>query len=151
MNQQEIVETQKNNILLFGKRAKKFATVSARPAIVGESIVTTLKDGHEETKNFAKEGQYVVKNPGGECYLVDGETFKKRYEFLEGADREFQTYSAKGEGIFLQIEEDLTFIAPWGAEMNMRSGDYLCLALPDQNEIYGIGQKEFHETYRFVN
>ena len=59
--------------------AKK-ALVKMRPARPGETIVTTLADGTEETTNTAGENQVVVTNPGGEEYIIDTDKAAKRYE-----------------------------------------------------------------------
>ena len=56
----------------------KTARITAREGIVGEEIVTRMKDGHEETKNTVKEeGDMVVRNPNGEEYIIDAKTFAK--------------------------------------------------------------------------
>ena len=58
---------------------KKTAIVRARPALLGEVVVTTLKDGREETTSVAAEGDFVVTNPSGEEYILTSENFLPRY------------------------------------------------------------------------
>ena len=72
-----------SDLLANGKQVEyyaKTARISARPGVVGEKIVTTLANGHQETINVAKAGDMVATNPGGEQYVISAETFKKKYE-----------------------------------------------------------------------
>ena len=69
-----------SDLLANGKKIvyyAKTARISARPGVVGEKIVTTLANGHQETVNVAKAGDMVATNPGGEQYIISAETFKK--------------------------------------------------------------------------
>ena len=82
-------------------------------------------------------------NPSGEQYLLKDSTFKKKYEVLD----EFNSiYKPKGGvQIFIQIPDNISFTAPWGEEMNIEKGGYLNIT--DKNDIYGVQEKEFKETY----
>ncbi len=51
----------------------------ARRATRDEQVASEMRDGFQETENAAKPGDYVVENPGGEDYVVQGEEFRKRY------------------------------------------------------------------------
>ena len=123
----------------------KTARMSARPGIVGEKIVTTLANGHQETVNVAKAGDMVATNPGGEQYIISAETFKKKYEI---DPNNLKVYRPKGGAQqFLRLHEDIDFVAPWGEDMHMKSGDFINVTDREKGDIYGICQKEFFETY----
>jgi hypothetical protein len=38
-------------------------------------------------------------------------------------------------------------MAPWGTEQSVKLNDMLVSSLPLLNQVYGIGKKEFDETY----
>ena len=152
LTQTEVMNTFAEKIKMDGKRAKKFATVHARQLTEPETIVTVLKDGYNETGEVTwNAGDFIVKNPDGEIYGMPQSTFEKKYTMIhEGMSKtEWDFYQAKGEGLFYRLEGDMSFKTTWG-EQHMRKGDYLCMPLPDRNEIYGIGFVEFNNTYRFV-
>ena len=133
-----------------GKHAKKFATVHARQLTEPETVKTVLKDGHNETNEVTWNiGDFIVKNPDGEIYGMSQSTFEKRYSLKYKDGYEWDLYQAKGEGLFYRLEDDMSFKTTWG-EQHMRKGDYLCMPLPDMNEIYGIGFVQFNNTYRFI-
>ena len=139
-------------IKMNGRRAKKFGTVLARQLTEPETVKTVLKDGHEETNEVTwNAGDFIVKNPDGEIYGMSQSIFEKKYTMIiPGAFKaEWDIYQAKGEGLFYRLEDDMSFKTTWG-EQHMRKGDYLCMPLPDSNEIYGIGFVEFNNTYKFV-
>ena len=103
---------------------KKYARVQARLGVAGEKIATILRDGHAEVDpehpEVVSEGDWVVTNPSGEQYKVSGAKFAKRYD------------------------------VPWGENgalvpQHLRAGSYLNIT--DVNDIYGIAEQEFYETY----
>ena len=127
----------------------KFARVRARQGVEGEEIVTIMQNGLVETKNVVtidetgKPG-WVVTNPSGEQYIIPNKTFLKKYEIDE---KNPEVYKPKGGVIIaVQINEDVSFTAPWGEEMNIKNGGYLVCS--NLNDIYGIQEKEFNETYK---
>lgn len=132
---------------------QKIAKVLARPAIEGEEIITSI-EGEDRTKNRAKAGDYVVKNPAGEEYLVSKEKFHQRYELIgegpQGSD--YKEYQAVGivwgfpyEGPDLKIE------APWGEQQIVKSGDMIVsLKKDDYDDIYGVEKEIFKETYEKI-
>jgi len=149
LTQEEVMKMFGQHIEKNGRHAKKTARVLARQLAQPETITTVLKDGHEETNEVTwNEGDFLVQNPSGEIYGMSQNTFEKRYSLLLGGE-EWNLYQAKGEGLFYQLDGDISFEAVWGPQ-HMRKGDYLCLPLPVKNEIYGIGLNEFKETYQFV-
>lgn len=140
---QKLVETSKP------KRYAKFATINAVQGKVGEKIATVMKNGLEETVNSVSidektnQPDWVITNPSGEKYLIKDSTFKKKYEPL---DIDSNVYKPKGGVcVFVQVNENISFVAPWGEKMNIAKGGYLNITNAD--DIYGIQQDEFNETY----
>lgn len=150
-----------------GKLYKKFATVSARPAIVGETIVTqTESDGETvETTNVADEGDMVVCNPGGEEYIVRGDKFPLRYDLLQSdavtITGKWSQYRAKGQVVGIKVDdevwkllklpqdsEEFYFEAIWGELMLCKVGDMLVTPSADVPEVYRIEKGAFLETYK---
>jgi len=122
---------------------KKNVEIGAIQATIETPITTVLTDGHVETTNTARVGDYIVTNPSGEQYVIGEEKFRSKYEAVEG---QAGRYRAKGAPIrAIQIDSDVSFKAPWGEDMHMRSGDFIVDA--GNGDRYGIGQKEFNETY----
>ena len=123
----------------------KTARIKAREGVPGETLVTKLADGHEETVNTnISTGDMVVTNPGGEQYVIKAETFKKKYEI--DPDNPGQYRPKGGAQQFLRLKEDLDFKVSWG-DQHMRKGDFINITARDSGDIYGIGQKEFFDTY----
>jgi len=91
---------------------KKQGTVQARPAQIGENIVTKLASGLLETTNISKISSWVIKNPSGEEYLLSAEQFKERYEATDSDG----IYAATGycRAIKNIYKRPITIIAPWG-------------------------------------
>jgi len=132
----------------LARNAKKIVSVQARHARTGEEITVITLDGTFETPEIAKEGQIVVMNPGGEKYLVDEEKFTKQY--IETSTP--GVFVSRGEQPARQVmilDEDVKFLAPWGAEMNIKRGGALVYNGP--GDIYGIQPDEFNSTYSFTD
>lgn len=124
----------------------KTARITAREGIVGEEIVTRMKDGHEETKNTVKEeGDMVVRNPNGEEYIIDAKTFAKKYEKDPSNPEQYRPKG--GAQLFIPVREDIEFKAPWGEEMSIKSGGMLNISGRETGDIYGIQKEEFYQTY----
>ena len=123
----------------------KTARISARPGIPGEKITTTLANGHQETSNVVQDGDMIATNPGGEQYVIKAETFKKKYEIDPDNPKVFRPKG--GAQQFLQLSEDIDFVAPWGEDMHMKSGDFINVTDREKGDIYGIAKKEFFDTY----
>ncbi len=138
---------------------KKFRQVHARPAVAGETIVSTTADG-EETTNTASADDMVVRNltEAQEEYIVGKDKFAKLYSALEPIDDKWTLYAPQGEVKAIEISRKLTgqldvgeefyIMAPWGTEQLAREGDKFVAPLPDSKEIYRIARKEFDETYQ---
>jgi hypothetical protein len=129
---------------------RKNAVVRIRPATPGEVIQTVLADGTVETSNTAREGHYVITNPGGEQYL-------------KGAAKVAAQYIEIGDGLYRAnaycrafpnpVGSSIKIIAPWGEEQ-IGAPDCMLVARyyldqPDDvnTERFIIGAKEFAETY----
>lgn len=132
------------------KEYKKFARIKAEQGKVGQEIVTKMKNGLVETKNIVKldpetnEPDWIVTNPDGEQYCVPDKTFKKKYELEVDNDGYHRPKGAPVQAI--QIDDNISFTAPWGEKMNIAKGGYLVVNGPD--DIYGIQEEEFYNTYK---
>src|SRR3989344_3211430 len=66
---------------------RKTGQITARVADKAEVVTTVLNKGGKdqtETVNTAQPGDYIVKNPGGEEYVVVAKKFPQLYEPKEG-------------------------------------------------------------------
>lgn len=132
-------------------RFKKFGEIQSRSAVEGEEIVTVI-EGEEETKNTAKKGDMVIRTKkNGAEYIIGGKKFEDRYEDLGSeTDRDgYSKYKATGETYAFKYEgETFKFVAPWGEDMIVNDGDYICAPnLEDLDDIYRIEKGEFIDTY----
>ena len=130
----------------FAKTFVNQAFVQATQCTEEETLTTRLSDGTEETVNTAFPGNWIVMNPSGEQYILTEEKFKEKY------------IPAKQKGVyvskpipqkFIQIKEDIEFMAPWGAPQFIKKGGFLNVS--DLENVYGVAQKEFLETYSPFN
>lgn len=131
-----------NNII------KKFAKVNAVKGRAGQEVVTVMANGLEETRNVVKADEFgnpgwIITNPSGEQYIVPDKKFKQRYDLAKGYNNIYPSIYSPIDAI--QINEDISFVAPWGETMNIEKGGYLVINSKD--DIYGIQEKEFYETY----
>ena len=146
LSQEQMVQKFAPLIKKEGKTYRKSVVVKARLASLGE-VIQTITDGKVETSNAAKEGDFVVINPTGECYIIPGDKFKKRYEHFEGDE-----YKATGRIIGLIASKEIAdecpeFEAAWGEPMILEEGDVLAMPLGGDPEVYRIAKSVFKETY----
>lgn len=131
----------------------KTSLVLVRRAKLNEYIETWTADGLETT-NYAKSGDFVLKNLQTEYqeeYIVSEEMFFSRYKFFYFSDDDHAVYMPTGlVRAAIYYGEDMSFVAQWGRPMVLKSGDYLVAPYPDLNEIYRIASKEFYETYEKI-
>jgi hypothetical protein len=138
--------------------AQKTRPVDARPARVGEVVVTLIRgDGVETRSRPAQEGDMVVRNrcpqTGNEEYVVTAARFPERYGPARGpADaqgwREFHPIAAPVEFFTVRQEEgEMTFMAPWGERMVARPRDVIVRNPRDPNDVYRIYWMSFDCTY----
>lgn len=143
------------------KVARKTRPVDARPAKVGEIIVTVIKgEGKETQSRPAGAGDYVVRNrcpeTGNEEYLVSADKFADRYK-ATGAPvnpdgwQEFQPVGREVRVLILEAEEaPFSFVAPWGEPMVARPGDAIVQDLKDEKDVYRVARASFDCTYEVV-
>lgn len=141
------------NLFSHAPLYRKNAVVHIRRAIPGEVIQTILTDGTVETSNTAREGHYVITNPGGEQYL-------------KGAAKVAAQYIEIGDGLYRANAYcrafpnptgfPISIIAPWG-EVQIGAPDCKLVARyyldrPEEvdTERFIIGAKEFAETYELM-
>lgn len=91
LTQEEMLSRYGETIAKEGKSFRKSGVVFARPASLGEVVVTSI-GGEVETRNFAKDGDWVVTNQTGESYIISSDKLQSRYEKI-GDGR----YKAKGK------------------------------------------------------
>lgn len=141
--------------------AEKTKVVDARPASVGEVVVTIIKGEGVETKSKpAEPGDMVVRNrcaeTGHEQYLVKAATFPKRYGAPQTeADKEgwraYQPTGAPTRYVVLKPEEGpYTFIAPWGEQQIAKPGDVIAQSPTNSADTYRIAAASFRCTYTIV-
>ena len=147
--------------------AKKNGCVMARIGKEGEEIATYVSNGTLETVNHVKRdesgalgvvvsmanedgGVVVDENGHTNTYIIDRKTFGQKYQDAYRVSEEEQLFQPKG-GIqeFVQTEEDISIMAPWGEEENLKAGSFLNVTDPD--DIYGVAYEEFMRTYSFVD
>ncbi len=154
MRYKEVVEVFKNAVSkdLVDKYKKTVRTL-ARPAKEGEEIFTEI-NGKKRTKNKANEGDFIVKNPDGEEYILSEDRFKKRYKLVSEAKEQsnYRAYQAFGKVWAFQYNgPDLKIEAPWGEEQIIKDGDMIAsLNKYSYDDIYGIQIDIFKETYKKV-
>lgn len=124
--------------------ARKIAQVEAIQVSENTIVETIMQDGHKETINVATPGDYVVTNPSGEKYVIKERDFLERYSLIKD-----NVYRAKGDVVSVcKVPDNISFIAPWGEKMNIKKGGYLVISNPE--DIYGIQEAEFNETYQVL-
>ena len=132
-----------------GKTYRKISPVFARFAKEGEYIETWTDDGLETT-NYAKDGDYVVKNlytSMQEEYIVSNEMMTQRYDFVYEVT-EGGIYKPTGKvKAAIYSGQEIQFIAKWGRNMTLKPGDMIVTPLPLCKEVYRIAAKEFYESY----
>lgn len=143
-----------------GKRYRKFQQIHARPAKAGEIVLSITSSGIE-TKNIARDGDFVVKNltEALELYIVPGNKFYKRYTLVGEQNNEWKIYRPLGEvfaveintGLLTFLEQTSPFLiqAPWGEPQRVELNDFFVTHL-DYSEIYRIARQEFFQTYRLA-
>ncbi|WP_152970289.1 hypothetical protein [Frigoribacterium sp. RIT-PI-h] len=144
-----------------GGTAKKTAPVTARPATVGEVVVSRLEgDGIETVSSAAEDGDMVVRSDCGENteteILVSSEKFPTRYGAPQDSpDAEgYQRYLPSGEPMnYVVVTNDdgaFSIEAPWGEAMVVRPGDALVQNQADPQDIYRIYGPAFTCTYEIT-
>ena len=109
---------------------------------VKQPVVTITTDG-KETQNVAEVGDIIFSGATGENYVIKAAKLPKLYTGTVGGDiypeqspREVARYTGS----------PITFKAPWGEDMIIKSGDYL-VKDPANPGYYRIAKVEFEKTY----
>jgi hypothetical protein len=126
---------------------EKYGEYRFRPAVAGEIVVTEI-DGEEETRQVAKDGQFVITGPAGEEYAIDGIKFGSRYQ-VTGDGVAVPTPGQSDCYAFEHVGQGFTFIAPWGEPMIVREGDMIATT-GDDRDVYRIKRTVFDATYRLA-
>lgn len=134
------------------KTYQKSGEITARIGKIGEEIVTIMANGLEETKNVVTADEngnsgWVVTNSTGEKYIVSDSVFRSKYEKIKGTEDRFKP--VWNPITATQINENISFNAPWGETQNLIAGGYLVFN-KDFDDVYGIQQEEFVETYDMI-
>lgn len=132
---------------------QKSGEITARIGNIGEEIVTVMANGLQETKNTVTVDEngnpgWVVTNSTGEKYIVSDLVFNKKYEKIPGTEDGFRPVWNPITAV--KIDESICFVAPWGELQNIVSGGYLVFN-KEYEDIYGIQEAEFYETYEMVD
>lgn len=141
--------------------ARKTCPVDARPAKVGEIIVTLITgEGQETESKPAATGDMVVRNrcpeTGDEQYLVSAAKFLQRYAgpFSDADADGWQEYRPLGPVVRYFIipaeQPPFQFTAPWGEAMVARAGDAIVQDPHDPDDTYRVAAKSFACTYEII-
>lgn len=152
------------NGFLIPKEAKKNARIFARQGIPGEKVITYSTNGLIETTNTVQldletnqPGWIATKVENGVVlldefgnrneWIIPDSVFKKKYEI--DSENPYLFRPKGGIQLFVEIPHNIKFNALWGEEMNICAGGYLNIT--DIDNIYGLQERDFLETYRFLN
>lgn len=141
--------------------ARKTQLVDARPATLGEVVVTIIAGEGKETQSAPAElGDMVVRNrcpaTGNEQYLVKARNFAPRYDIAPGDPdpQGWRAYRPRGNDMRYFVVEaaqgGFTFTAPWGEAMVVRPGDAIVRNPADPRDTYRIAAAAFACTYEIV-
>ena len=167
----EVVKYVKQGIengTMIPRQAEKFARIIARQGNLGEMVISWSVDDQgneiqekvdqvqidEQTKQpgwivtkVDNEGNVIINNNGhSNEWIISDSTFKKKYEIdLENPS----LYKPKGgPQIFVQITDNI-ILNQWGSDMKIAAGGYINIT--NVNDMYGISQRDFEDTYKFTN
>lgn len=108
-------------------------------------VVTIVGDGFIETTVTAQPGQYLIRNPGGEEYILKADNFASRYTHESG-----DLYRAKGriKAFRNPTGEAVEIMAPWGKPQFGDAQCFFALALDGNGtDRYIIEDQAFGDTY----
>lgn len=141
--------------------AQKTKPVFARPATLGEVVVTIVPDDGLETKSKpAETGDMAVNNRCGADdrseYLVKAAQFPKRYsEALSPADdkgwRQYRPLGVSMRYVVMKpTEGPWSFQAPWGEAMVAKPGDTIVQDPNNPADTYRVAKSAFDCTYEIT-
>ncbi len=127
------------------KKAIKKALTLKVQEVTSEFKLVTLVNGHTETTNTAKKGDFIVTGAIGEQYIIDAKKLHERYTLNE--EKTLAT-TKPVEISFEFATENISFEASWGEQMYMKAGD--ALVYENGKLGYGINIDAFNKTYKIV-
>lgn len=160
ISQQELLSLFYPIIKEKGFRSIKKALIKAKRAEAGVWITTTTSSGIT-SRNQAKKGDFLIENQTSshELYLMGSETFDQKYQIEQCLEKGWASYRPKSFVLSYQIQtsdfdllgsvESVVYESPIEKEALLHPGDFLIIPLVG-TEIYGVGAKEFEQTYRQV-
>ena len=153
---------------MFPREAIKFSRIIARPGVLGEEVISWSVDsnGKEVKEKVAKvvldektnhpgwvvtkadiEGNAIVDNNGHtNDWIIEDSIFIKKYEIDPKNPSLFRPKG--GIQIFVQIPDNIS-LNQWGSYMNISAGGFINITNP--SDMYGISQRDFIDTYKFVD
>lgn len=151
---------------MVARVAEKFARIIAKQGKVGEEVISWSVDseGKEIKEKVAsvevdpktnepgwivtkvdEQGEIIVDNNGHpNQWIIEDSTFKKKYEIDEQFPGLFKPVG--GVQTFVQINDNI-ILNQWGSDMQIAKGGYINITNVD--DMYGISQRDFEDTYRF--
>ena len=108
-----------------------------------QPVVTVTTDG-KETQNVAEPNDIIISGPSKEKYAIKAAKFPKLYHGKLG-DVITPEQSPRVVAHVTNLQQPITFKAPWGEDMILKPGDYL--VKDGEQGYYRIAKKEYEETY----
>ena len=141
--------------------ARKSRAVDARPAVVGETVVSIIAgEGIETTSPPAAAGDWVVRNrcpeTGNEEILVTAAKFPTRYgeaqtkPDADGYMEFIPTGAPMKYFIVPNADGEFAIEAPWGEKQIFRPGDAIVQVMDDPNDTYRVQKQAFACTYEVI-
>ena len=143
--------------------AKKNGYIMARPAEDGERISVMTSDGHKEAQEVAKPGDWVAtrayengtphvdEHGNVNSWLMSEDTLAKKYNMGQKLENGERMFAPRGEEQkFMRVSENVALSVPWGEngapiDQYIKEGGWLNIT--NENDIYGIAEQEFFDTY----
>lgn len=129
----------------------KFSEVKAKKGKLGQQVKTIMQDGFVETINIVNKDKdnnkldRIITNINNEKYVISYKVFIAKYEKDYKNKRYYKP--KKNLVVVVELKDSISFIAPWGEVMNIKKGGFLIIN--NQDDIYGIQEQEFYDTYTF--
>ena len=143
--------------------AKKNGYIMARPAEDGERISVMTSDGHKEAQETAKPGDWVAtrayengtphvdEHGNVNSWLMSEDTLAKKYNMGQKLENGERMFAPRGEEQkFMRVSENVALSVPWGEngapiDQYIKEGGWLNIT--NANDVYGIAEQEFFDTY----
>lgn len=146
-------------------RAERNGYATGHPAEPGEKVSVMTPDGQKEVQETAKPGDWVItraykdgtsyvdKNGNTDTQLINEETLAKKYiGWLEQGENVWMFESDSQYQDFMRVSENVALSVPGenGAPVTQYIKEGGWLNITDMNNVYGIAEQEFAETYDIV-